>query len=204
MRLPFIHITVIHNIASSQRGASTRRKRGSTTRKRSSKKTVSYLRMAGTFVITALFIVSLFALYRIEPEQTSQPAVVVENTAAKPDKLAIPQTEAKDEYSFYSKLKDFEVKIPASSNYDSQRSSDDNFVYLIQAGSFKTPQQAERRLVELKLLGLEPKVSSARNDSDNLWHRVRLGPFSSRSHMAAARATLIANDIEAMVMKRGY
>jgi len=73
---------------------------------------------------------------------------------------------------------------------------------LIQAGSFKTAEQAERLLVELKLLALDPKISSAINSSGNRWYRVRLGPFKSRREMAAVRNTIISNGIEAMVMRR--
>ena len=195
---------LIHYIASNKRGASTRRKRGTTKRSNSrGKNTVPYLRLAATIIITALFIISLFALNRINPEQTTSVTLPAE-VPAKVVKQTKPQADSKDNYSFYSKLKDFEVQIPENSGYSSHRSSDENFVYLIQAGSFKTAEQAERRLVELKLLGLEPKVSSVVNDSGNLWYRVRLGPFPSRSNMAAARGTLISNDIEAMVMKRSY
>ncbi|MGB1191994.1 MAG: SPOR domain-containing protein, partial [Pseudomonadales bacterium] len=69
--------------------------------------------------------------------------------------------------------------VSEDSAYNSSRSVDDNYIYLIQAGSFKTQAQAEKLLVELTLLGLEPKIDKSRNASGNLWYRVRLGPFEN-------------------------
>ena len=77
---------------------------------------------------------------------------------------------------------------------DFKPSAEDNYIYLIQAGSFKTKAQAEKLLVELTLLGLEPKINSAKNASGNLWYRVRLGPFTTRGGMTAARSTIISNN----------
>lgn len=198
-----------HNIASNKRGASARRKpRASsknTSRRKTNKTTVSQMRLFVTAVVTVIFMLGLFALNKISLENTStnnSPA----NTAGhqKADKsTAIPAHESEaEEYTFYSKLKDFEVLIPENTGYESQRELEKNYFYLIQAGSFKTGEQAERRLVELKLLALDPKVSSAVNSSGNLWYRVRLGPFKSRREMAAVRNTIISNGIEAMVMRR--
>ena len=122
-------------------------------------------------------------------------------TSDKSTTVQIEESEA-EEYTFYSKLKDFEVLIPENTGYESQREVEKEFFYLIQAGSFKTAEQAERRLVELKLLALDPKISSAINSSGNRWYRVRLGPFKSRRERAAVRNTIISNGIEAMVMRR--
>lgn len=200
-----------HNIASNKRGASARRKpRASsknTSRRKTNKTTVSQMRLFVTAVVTVIFMLGLFALNKISLENTStnnSPATT--NTAGnqKADKsTAIPAQESEaEEYTFYSKLKDFEVLIPENTGYESQRELEKDYFYLIQAGSFKTGEQAERRLVELKLLALDPKVSSAVNSSGNRWYRVRLGPFKSRREMAAVRNTIISNGIEAMVMRR--
>ena len=106
------------------------------------------------------------------------------------------------EYSFYSMLKDFTVKVPEQNNYQPKKTKTQPDSYLIQAGSFKTRRQAEQRRAELILLGLEPTVSDTVNDQGNTWYRVRLGPFYQRSDMASARQTIITNGMEAMVMAR--
>ena len=107
-----------------------------------------------------------------------------------------------EQYAFYSMLKDFSVKIPEKNQYDEPTKTKQPSSYLIQAGSFKTQSQAEQRLVELTLLGLEPSISDTVNAQGNTWFRVRLGPFYSRTDMASARHTIITNGMEAMVMAR--
>jgi cell division protein FtsN len=74
-------------------------------------------------------------------------------------------------------------------------------VYLLQAGSFRQQDDADRRRAELLLLGLEPKVEEASGDNGR-WFRVYLGPFESRSRMAKARSLTAAQDIDTLVLKR--
>lgn len=75
-------------------------------------------------------------------------------------------------------------------------------VYLLQAGSFRQNEDADRRRAELLLLGLEPRVEEA--DSDNgRWFRVYLGPFNSHSQMTRARSLTAAQDIDTLLLRRG-
>ena len=74
-------------------------------------------------------------------------------------------------------------------------------VYLLQAGSFRQQDDADRRRAELLLLGLEPKVEEASGDNGR-WFRVYLGPFESHSRMARARGLTAAQDIDTLVLKR--
>ena len=74
-------------------------------------------------------------------------------------------------------------------------------VYLLQAGSFRQQDDADRRRAELLLLGLEPKVEEASGDNGR-WFRVYLGPFESHSKMARARGLTAAQDIDTLVLKR--
>ena len=186
-----------------KRGVSAKPKRATHLRqkktRKQSKASVSTLRLIATVVIVVLFSLGLYALNQIESAQTirtSEPKTTT-NTI---EEASLPTKE--DDYTFYSRLKDFEVVVNQEAAYNSDRSADENYIYLIQAGSFKTQAQAERLRVELMLLGLEPKINSAKNASGNLWYRVRLGPFTTRGGMTAARSTIISNNLEAMVMKR--
>lgn len=182
------------------------RKPGATSRLKSnnsSKNTLTRLRLTLTLLLTVLFILALIWLNKVET-QTQQRTNPNSGEVAKPltDTDTYTNPDNSEDYTFYSKLKDFKVRVPADTAYDKQADADDNAVFIIQAGSFKTPEQAEQRLVELKLLGLEPEVSSAVNASGNLWYRVRIGPFTSRSELSSARNKIISNGIEAMIMKR--
>lgn len=74
--------------------------------------------------------------------------------------------------------------------------------YLLQAGSFRQREDADRRRAELLLLGLEPRVEEASGDNGR-WYRVYLGPFDSRSKMAKARSLTANQGIDTLLLKRG-
>ena len=172
------------------------------------KSSLSYPRLIITTAITIVFIFGLSQLNRLD-SQTDNLAQRQNNSSINSDERK-PTTaesekkpsEIKEQYAFYSMLKDFSVKIPAQNEYSNVPTKKQPNNYLIQAGSFKTARQAEQRLVELTLLGLEPTISDTVNAQGNTWFRVRLGPFFSRTDMASARNTIISNGMEAMVMAR--
>ncbi len=74
--------------------------------------------------------------------------------------------------------------------------------FLLQAGSFRQREDAERRRAELLLLGLEPRVKESNRDT-GMWHRVYLGPFSSHKDMTKARSLTAGQGIDTLVLKRG-
>ena len=185
--------------AKPKRATNLRQKKSRKQSRKQSKASVSTLRLIATVVIVVLFSLGLYALNQIESAQTTR-THEPKTTTNIIEEASLPTKE--DDYTFYSRLKDFEVVVSQEAAYSSDRSADENYIYLIQAGSFKTQAQAERLRVELTLLGLEPKINRAKNASGNLWYRVRLGPFTTRGGMTAARSIIISNNLEAMVMKR--
>jgi cell division protein FtsN len=74
--------------------------------------------------------------------------------------------------------------------------------YLLQAGSFRQREDADRRRAELLLLGLEPRIEETNSDNGR-WFRVYLGPFNSHSAMTRARSLTAAQDIDTLLLKRG-
>jgi cell division protein FtsN len=81
------------------------------------------------------------------------------------------------------------------------RASQKTELYLLQAGSFKQRDDADRRRAELLLLGLEPKIEETNGDNGR-WFRVYVGPFESRSRMARARSLTAAQDIDTLLLIR--
>jgi cell division protein FtsN len=73
--------------------------------------------------------------------------------------------------------------------------------FLLQAGSFRQREDAERRRAELILLGLEPKIEASSSDNGR-WFRVYLGPFESHKSMSRARGLTANQNIETLVLKR--
>jgi len=189
------------------------RKRGITTNRSQSAKNASPLtvdisryRLLATLLVAAAFIAGIYSLAKVEPHSID--TTYVDNTNEN-DLMAIvdsdapidARTEAISGYSFYVKLKDFSIDVPKGS-YDSATDNFSNKIYLIQTGSFKTAERAERQVVQLKLLGLEPEVKDHINSNGQRWFRVTVGPFHSRSKMASARSSIISNGIDASVMMR--
>jgi len=74
--------------------------------------------------------------------------------------------------------------------------------YLLQAGSFRQHDDAERRRAQLLLLGLEPVIEEI-SSSNGIWFRVYLGPFESRELMVRARSLTTNQNIETLLLKRG-
>lgn len=103
------------------------------------------------------------------------------------------------QFDFFTLLPEQEVIVPeeeaAAANPIEQVS------YILQAGSFKRSQDAERRRAELLLLGMEAKVESVRANGDT-WHRVYVGPFDRRGEMSSARSRLISEGIDTLLIKR--
>ena len=68
--------------------------------------------------------------------------------------------------------------------------------------SFKSKNDAEHLRAQLILLNLTAQTERAKVRNGGVWHRVLVGPFTSRSKLAKARSTLLSNNHEALVLKR--
>ncbi len=115
---------------------------------------------------------------------------------AKPEKKTTTDTQ----FDFFTLLPEREVIVPDEQPRDSAPTSE-QYNYILQAGSFKTSKDADRRRAELLLLGLDAKIEAVQANNDT-WHRVYVGPFTSRSKLSKARSTLISEGIETLVLKR--
>lgn len=117
-------------------------------------------------------------------------------------------TNNKTRFEFYTILSELEVfvpepevepvkttnKTPATLNTSATKN------YLLQAGSFKNQQDAERLKASLALLGVQSSIQSVNINQDN-WHRVRIGPFSNPTLLRETLSTLKQNNIHAMTME---
>ena len=112
----------------------------------------------------------------------------------------------KPRFDFYTLLPEqtIEVEVEPAEMAEPRASAASNTsteTYLLQAGSFRQREDADRRRAELLLLGLEPKVEETNGDNGR-WYRVYLGPFQSRSTMAKARSLTAGQDIDTLLLKR--
>jgi len=73
--------------------------------------------------------------------------------------------------------------------------------FLLQAGAFRSSDDAEGMKARLALLGFEARVVSSDVNGQPM-HRVRIGPFAKQEDAARARARLIDGGIEASVIRQ--
>ena len=76
----------------------------------------------------------------------------------------------------------------------------DPFVYLVQAGAYSRPEEAEAQRVRLAIVGLEARVSE-REQSGRTMYRVRVGPFDVRADADATQAKLQAAGVEGQLVR---
>lgn len=116
---------------------------------------------------------------------------------------AAPETTPKPRFDFYTMLPEQTIDVEVDpAEVARPRAEKRSEVYLLQAGSFRQREDADRRRAELLLLGLEPRVEQSSGDNGQ-WFRVFLGPFDSHSKMARARSLTAGQDIDTLLLKRG-
>ena len=69
--------------------------------------------------------------------------------------------------------------------------------YILQVASFKSMNDADGLKAQLTLLGFRPVVQTVAINSDEKWHRVRIGPYADRESLEAARIRLRADGHDA-------
>lgn len=105
-------------------------------------------------------------------------------------------------FEFYRLLRDSEVTVPERVERQPTFEPKEDVEYVLQVASFRTLADAEQVRAELTLLNLNARVEQADVNQGETWHRVMVGPFSSRSHLASARSTLMSNRYEALLLTR--
>jgi cell division protein FtsN len=74
-------------------------------------------------------------------------------------------------------------------------------VYFLQVAAFQNPADADNLKARLALAGIETQIQTATLPDGQVWHRVRVGPFSSQDELSKSRAALKANKLEANLIK---
>jgi cell division protein FtsN len=79
-------------------------------------------------------------------------------------------------------------------------SGSDPFTYFVQAGAYRTPEDAEAQRVKLSLMGIEAKVSE-REQSGRTVFRVRAGPFDKKDDAEKIKEKIDAGGIETALVR---
>lgn len=165
--------------------------------------------------LASTFIFGLAQLSKVQPPssqkmsiQSSTPAVEtkkVESKKPEPAKTtqAKPKspTPKKDNFEFYQILQDSEVDTSHVDAYQSTPRGEQDFLYMIQAASFRSNSDADRMRAKLILLGLKASIRQTTGKDGRPWFRVVLGPYESRSKMNRAQDKLVSQDIQSYTYK---
>jgi cell division protein FtsN len=73
--------------------------------------------------------------------------------------------------------------------------------YVIQAGAFQNPADADNLKARLALIGLQASVEPATLPDKGTWYRVRLGPYAQLDEINRVRGQLAQNGVEASLVK---
>ncbi|EKF76119.1 hypothetical protein A11A3_01455 [Alcanivorax hongdengensis A-11-3] len=118
--------------------------------------------------------------------------------------VIVPQNERDEERNSNktaSKPADTGKSQNTASNRTSDKTSSNGDRYMLQAGSFRGEDDADRRRAELILKGFEASVQAVSLESGDTWHRVMIGPYNSVNAMHSAQDKLAANGVETLPIK---
>ncbi len=133
----------------------------------------------------------------------------------RPDKVKQERQEAPSPtFEFYTILPEMEVVIPdeeiVTPDDDSARKAPketattvlrDQESYILQMGSFRKYQDADRLKAKLALIGIEAEIQKVSINNRDTYHRVRSGPYRTQSQLNAARRLARENNINSLVIK---
>lgn len=191
-----------------------RKKRRSTRRRSQSRKKQNYPGWMWMLFGLAIGLSVAFAVYVKDrgpdtqvatPQAAKAPNAVDKNgeTAIPPSATVEPETAPEKErrFDFYTMLPNFEMVIPDTEpavEADVQpQAVVEPGVYVLQAGSFSTNEDADRRRAELGLQGIESHIQRVKVNDRN-YHRVYIGPTEDLDELNMLRSRLRAAKIDVL------
>lgn len=110
-------------------------------------------------------------------------------------------------FTFYDTLPNYEVVVRGAGSTGKRNPETSAPVkqpghYVIQAGSFSTAQEADRRKANLALLGVESRIETGAGPDGKSRYRVRVGPLQDLERVNSTLKTLRENGIDALLMRQ--
>jgi cell division protein FtsN len=146
------------------------------------------------------------ALYLFDPREPPPAAAPGAGQAAEPASASASAAEEPAErYDFYEMLPNFEVVVPEKEVVmppDAPESAEKKGAFVLQAGSYRKFEDADRVRAQLALQGIESNVQRVAIDADT-WHRVRIGPISDPAELERVRTRLKEAEVDFLVVRVG-
>ena len=137
---------------------------------------------------------------KVFQKQTDVRDVKKDNTTPPPE----PPGGNKPKFDFYTILPELEVAIPEQeliNTTNTSTTSKTKQLYILQAGSFKKFEEADKLKARLALEGIEAGIQKVKINETDTWHRVRIGPLNNISALNQTRRRLRSLGIASIVVK---
>ena len=163
-------------------------------------------------MLAGLFVAFLVYLQMQPPQAPTEQLIALKKPAqaANPEPAAAARQPTppptKPRFDFYNLLPEMEVIVPeqeikGTPTREGVKQVERPGTYLLQAGSFRSQQQADQLRAKLALLGLETSLQTVSINSKQAWHRVRVGPFDNLKDLNEARSLLRNNGVDAILIR---
>jgi cell division protein FtsN len=138
-------------------------------------------------------------LARTAPASTANPPVA---PGARPEDKVARVPEAKPRFDFYKILPGTEEPATDQQLKEAQKApAPSKEAFFLQAGAFQSAADADNLKARLALLGVEATIQTTSVPDKGLWHRVRIGPYTSVDQLNRTRDTLKSNGVETTLIK---
>jgi cell division protein FtsN len=147
------------------------------------------------------------ALYFFDPRVPPAPEAAP-GQEAPPEPASATESaggERQDRYDFYEMLPNFEVVVPEKEVAlppDAAEPAEKKGAYVLQAGSYRKIEDADRVRAQLALQGIASNVQRVAIDADT-WHRVRIGPITDPAELERVRTRLKEAEVDFLVVRVG-
>jgi cell division protein FtsN len=109
----------------------------------------------------------------------------------------------KPRFDFYKILPGLEEPATDQQLKDAQKASvaASKEAFFLQAGAFQNAPDADNLKARLALLGVEASIQTITLPDKGIWHRVRIGPYTSVEELNRTRETLKQNGMQTTLIK---
>ena len=134
------------------------------------------------------------------PTKTEAPKPPLPPQTARVEDKA-PKAEDKPRFDFYKILPGDDTEKQAK---DTKKGSTPagREAFFLQAGAFQNAPDADNLKARLALLGIEANIETSAVPDKGVWHRVRIGPYTSVEELNQTRDTLKQNGVQTTLIKQ--
>ncbi len=139
---------------------------------------------------------------RSNPPAKGDAQKATEGETAKPDEKNA-KTEGKPRFDFYKILPGSEEPATDQQFKEAQQKppAQAKEAFFLQAGAFQNAPDADNLKARLALMGMEATVQTTTLPDKGVWHRVRVGPYTTVDDLNRARDSLKQSGIDTTLIK---